>query len=162
MPEKKIYGRKRHVLVDTQGLLLAVRVHRANLPDRSAAPLLLGSLPRLFPRLSHLFADKGYTGDPLRDWITQHLGWTVEIVPKEHNESHQTWELRDGVPVLVRQPKGGFQVQRKRWVVERTLAWLTRFRRLSRDYEGLPASSEAFLQLGAIRLMLGRLSPFRY
>lgn len=59
MPGKKIYGRKRHVLVDTQGLLLAVRVHRASLPDRSAAPLLLGTLPRSFSRLAHLFADKG-------------------------------------------------------------------------------------------------------
>lgn len=86
----------------------------------------------------------------------------MEIVPSEHNESHQKWELRDGVLLDIRQPKGGFQVQRKRWIVERTLAWLTRFRRLSRDYEGLPASSEAFLQLGAIRLLLSRLSPFRY
>ena len=70
--------------------------------------------------------------------------------------------FRNGKARLVRQSKEGFQVQRKRWVVKRTLAWLTRFRRLSRDYEGLATSSEAFIQLGAIRLMLSRLSPFRY
>lgn len=120
MPEKTIDGRKRHVLVETQGWWLAVRVHRANLPDRSSAPLLLGTLPRLFPRRPHLFADTGSTGAALRAWITQHLGWTVDMVPSEHNESHQTGERRDGVPVRVRQPKGGFQVQRKRWVIERT------------------------------------------
>lgn len=155
MAEKKIYGRKRHVLVDTLGLLLAVKVHSAGIVDRSAARLLLEALPRSFPRLSHLFADLGYTG-PLLDWIAEHLHWTTEIVPPPKVV------LIDGKAVLVRQPKGGFQVQRKRWVVERTLAWLTRFRRLSRDYEGLTTSSEAFIQLGAIRLMLSRLSPFRY
>jgi transposase len=105
--------------------------------------------------VSALFADKGYTG-PLLDWIT-------EIVPFASDEAPQKkLEIIDGKAVLLRQPKGGFQVQRKRWVVERTLAWLTRFRRLSRDYEGLTSSSEAFIQLGSIRLMLSRLSPFRY
>jgi transposase len=161
MRGKKIYGRKRHILVDTQGLLLAVKVHSANIVDRRGAKLLLGCLPRPLPRLSHLFADKGYTG-PLLDWIAEHLHWTTEIVPHAHHESHQQWELVDGKPVLVRKPKGGFQVQRKRWVVERTFAWLTRFRRLARDYEGLTTSSEAFLQIASIRLMLSRLSPFRY
>lgn len=83
-------------------------------------------------------------------------------MPSASNESHQKWVLIDGEPVLIRQPKGGFQVQRQRWKVERTLAWLTRFRRLARDYEGLTPSSEAFIQLGSIRLMLSWLSPFRY
>jgi transposase len=161
MREKKIYGRKRHILVDTQGLLLAVKVHSANIVDRSGAKLLLSSLPRSLPRLAHLFADKGYTG-PLREWIAEHLQWTLEIVPHACNESHQQWELVNGEPVLVHKPKKGFHVQRKRWVVERTFAWLTRFRRLARDYEGLTTSSEAFLQIASIRLMLSRLSPFRY
>jgi transposase len=161
MRGKKIFGRKRHVLVDTQGLLLAVKVHSAGIGDRHGAKLLLGALPRPLPRVSHLFADKGYTG-PLLDWIEHHLGWTTEVVPSAHHESHQHWILRNGEPVLLPKPKGGFHVQRKRWVVERTFAWLTRFRRLSRDYEGLTTSSEAFLQVASIRLMLSRLSPFRY
>lgn len=161
MPGKKIYGRKRHILVDTQGLLLAVKVHSAQIVDRSGAKLLLSCLPQCLPRVSHLFADKGYTG-PLLEWISEQLHWTTEIVPSQYNESHQQWELVNGEPVLVRKPKGGFQVQRKRWVVERTFAWLTRFRRLARDYEGLTTSSEAFLQVASIRLLLSRLSPFRY
>lgn len=83
-------------------------------------------------------------------------------MPSANLQSHHKWALKDGEPVLVPQPKGGLQVQRKRWVVERTLAWLTRSRRLSRDYEGLITSSEAFIQLGSIRLMLSRRFPFRY
>lgn len=158
---KKIYGRKRHILVDTQGLLLAVKVHAANIVDRVGAKLLLSHLPRVFPRLCHLFADKGYTG-PLLDRITEQLHWTTEIVPHAHNDAQQQWQLIDGTPVLVRKPKGGLQVQRRRWVVERTFAWLTRFRRLARDYEGLTSSSEAFIQIASIRIMLSRLSPFRY
>jgi transposase len=113
MPEKKIYGRKRHVLVDTQGLLLAVKVHAANIVDRMGARLLLGELARPFPRLAHLFADKGYTG-PLQDWIREQLHWTTEIVPHAHLESHQHWVLLNGKPVLLPRPKGDFQVQRKR------------------------------------------------
>lgn len=161
MVEKKIYGRKRHVLVDTQGLLLAVKVHSAGIVDRKAARLLLENLPRPLPRISALFADQGYTG-PLLDWIAEHLHWTTEIVPALSEKPSQKIVLVEGKAVLVRPPKQGFRVQRKRWIVERTLAWLTRFRRLSRDYEGLTISSEAFIQLGSIRLMLSRLSPFRY
>jgi transposase len=165
MPGKKIYGRKRHVLVDTAGHLLAVKVHTAGVSDRESAPLLLSGQQERLPRLSHLFADKGYRG-PLLDWIKQQLGWTTEIVPGLTNvtASEGCWLWRKGRPVWkpIPKPKTGFVVQRKRWVVERTLAWLTRFRRLSRDYEGLTTSSEAFLQLGAIRLMLSRLAPFRY
>jgi transposase len=107
---KKIDGRKRHVLVDTLGLLLAVKVHSAGIVDRCGAKLLLGSLPRcLLPRVAHLFADKGSTG-PLLDWIKEHWQWTTEMVPSASNESHQTWVLIDGELVLIRQPKGGFQV----------------------------------------------------
>jgi transposase len=165
MRGKKIYGRKRHVLVDTQGLLLAVKVHTAGLADSPRAPLLLQGQHIHFPRLSHLFADKGYRG-ALLDWIEQELGWTTEIVPKLTNEtqSEGKWVWLKARPVWkpAPKPKTGFQVQRKRWVVERTLAWLTRFRRLSRDYEGLPTSSEALIQIASIRLMLSRLAPFRY
>lgn len=157
MLEKKIWGRKRHILVDTQGFILAIKVLAANIADRAGAHLLLDGLASTFPRLSHLFADHGYDGEPFEQWLSQHLGWEIEIVPPP---SH--WELINGQPVEMRKPKGGFQVQRKRWIVERTFGWLIRFRRLARDYEGLPSSSEAFIQVAAIRLFLTRLAPSRY
>ncbi len=159
-PGKKIFGRKRHLLVDTQGLILAVLVHAANISDRDGARLLLRTLVGRFPRLIHLFADHGYTG-PLKQWIKDLLGWDTEILPKEGNESHQRWVLVDGKPVLQVVPKGGFHVQRHRWKVERTFGWLIRYRRLARDYEGLPSSSQALIQIAAIRLCLHRLAPFR-
>jgi transposase len=151
--------------VDTQGLLLTVKVHAASVADAKGAPLLLQGLHLRFPRLAHLFADKGYRGSVL-DWIKQELGWSSEIVPGLTNttQTQGQWVWINARPVWkpAPKPKTGFQVQRKRWVVERTLAWLTRFRRLSRDYEGLTTSSEAFIQLAAARLMLSRLAPFRY
>ena len=82
-------------------------------------------------------------------------------MPKPGNDSHEEWTLEDGVPVCHRHPKGGFQVQRHRWKVERTFGWLIRYRRLARDYEGLPSSSEALIQIASIRLFLTRLTPFR-
>ncbi len=159
-PGKKIWGRKRHLLVDTQGFLLAVKVHVANIVDRVGARLLMHALVGCFLRVSHLFADRAYTG-PLLDWIKAELGWDTEIVPKPENDSHQDWVLVDGVPVQRSKPKGGFQVQRQRWKVERTFGWLIRYRRLARDYESLPSSSEAFIQITSIRLLLTRLTPFR-
>lgn len=159
MRGKKIWGRKRHLLVDTQGFLLAVKVHAANMVDRVGAPLLLDPLRHRFPRLRHLFADKAYTG-PLLDWIKDELGWETEIVPKKENDSHQHWVLLDGKPILLPAPKRGFQVFRQRWKVERTFGWLIRYRRLARDYEGLPSSSQAFIQIASLRLLLIRLAPF--
>ena len=160
MAEKKIWGRKRHLLVDTQGFPLKVKVHTASLVDRKGAPFLLDGLHKQFPRISHLFADGGYTGS-LIAWIKDHLHWETEIVPKASNNSQNDWELVDGKPVKIPKPKGGFQVQRHRWKIERTFGWLIRFRRLARDYEGLPSSSEAFIHVAAIRLFLTRLTPFR-
>ena len=161
MPGKKILGRKRHLLVDTQGFVLAVAVHSAALADRDGAKLLLRECAHAFPRLVHVFADHGYAG-PLIQWIKEHLGWETEIVPKPTNESRHDWVLINGQPVRQSKPKGGFQVQRRRWVVERTFAWLSRFRRLARDYEGLPTSSEAFIHVATIRSFLKRLAPFPY
>jgi transposase len=83
---------------------------------------------------------------------------TPKYAPKPGNESHQKWVLVDGQPVLQLLPKGGFQVQRHRWKVERTFGWLIRYRRLARDYEGLPSSSAALIQIAAIRLCLTRLT----
>jgi hypothetical protein len=100
-------------------LILAVLVHAANLSNRDGARLLLPKQVGRFPRLCHLFADHGYTG-PLIEWIKALLGWEIEILPKSGNESHQTWVLIDEKPVLQLLPKGGFQVQRHRWKVERT------------------------------------------
>jgi transposase len=156
---KKIFGRKRHLLVDTQGFLLAVKVHAANIVDRIGARLLLQTLTGRFARMAHLFADRAYTG-PLLDWIKAELGWESEIVPRPHYDGREHWELVDDVPVCKALPKGGFQVQRQRWKVERTFGWLIRYRRLARDYEGLPESSEAFIQIASIRLFLNRLTPF--
>ena len=141
--------------MDTLGLPLAVKVHSAGLVDRRGAPLLLQDLAGRFPRLSHLFADGGYSGS-LIEWIKEQLGWTTEIVPKP-----DPWVLVNGEPVRVCGPKGGFQVQRHRWKVERTFGWLIRSRRLARDYESLPSSSEALIHIASIRLFLARLTPFR-
>lgn len=161
---KKIWGRKRVLLVDTQGFLLAVLVLAANVGEREAAVLLLQDLIGCFPRIRHLFADQGYTG-PLLDWIKAHLGWETEILIRSKNKPPVNWEweavLIDGqvVPRPRRQGRG-FELQPQRWKIERTFGWLIRFRRLARDYESLTESSEAFIQIAAIRLLLKRLTPF--
>lgn len=117
--------------------------------------MLLQDLTGRFPRLRHLFADSAYTG-PLVAWVKELLGWDVEIVPKP-----ECWALKGGELVRLPGPKGGFQVQHHRWKIERTLGWLIRYRRLARDYEGSPSSSEALIQIASIRLFLTRLTPFR-
>lgn len=145
-------GRKRHILVDTTGLLLTVRVHPADVQDRDGARLLLAALEAQFPRLAMLWADAGYQG-PCATWITTTLGWTVEIVRKPRK---WVWWPADSEPP----PRPtGFQVLPRRWVVERTFAWLGRHRRLSKDYEALPTTEEAWIYLAMIRLMLVRLAP---
>ncbi len=132
-------GRKRHSVVDTLGLVLAVAVHAASLQDRDGAKLVLAKLVDHYPRLERLWADGGYAGQ-LVDWVRAMLGWTLTIVKR-------TDDLR------------GFQVLPKRWIVERTFAWLGRSRRLSKDYEGLPETSEAWIRIAMIHLMLKRLAP---
>ncbi len=158
---KRIWGRKRHLLVDTLGFVLAVIVHQAGLADRWGALLLLEGLRNRLPRVHHLFADHGYP-PALHPWIAEHLGWTTEIVSGPIRRVPQLWVLIDGQPVRLPTPKPPPRRQPvpKRWVVERTFAWLTRFRRLARDYEGLPSSCEAFIQVAATRLCLKRLAPF--
>ena len=132
-------GRKRHIVVDTIGLLLAVVVHPANIQDRDGAKLVLRTLLGRFPRLTLIWADAGYAGH-LADWVQALAGWMLEIV-KRPRDSHQ------------------FVVLPRRWVVERTLAWLSRCRRLSKDYEALPETSEAWIRIAMIHLMLRRLNP---
>jgi putative transposase len=137
---KQVSGRKRHLLVDTLGLLLVVVVHAASLQDRDGAKRLLAVLQHSFSRLRLIWADSIYTGG-LDDWLSQ-------LRPRR--------KLR--LELVKRQPdQKGFVVLPRRWVVERTLAWLGRHRRLSQDYETLPASSEAMIYLAMIRLMLRRL-----
>lgn len=132
-------GRKRHIVVDTLGLLLAVVVHAANIQDRDGAKLVLGKLLGRFPRLKLIWADAAYAGQ-LVDWARIVGGWLLEVVKRAKN-SHS------------------FEVLPRRWVVERTLAWLGRCRRLSKDYEELPQTSEAWVHIAMIHLMLRRLRP---
>jgi putative transposase len=135
---KRVNGRKRHLLVDTQGLLLTVVVHPASLQDNVAAPRVFEKVAGKLQRLKLIWADGIYTGS-LVDWVKDTLGWTLSIVKR---------------------PKGahGFQVLPRRWVVERTFAWLGRYRRLSKDYEALPETSEAMIYAAMSHLMLRRLA----
>lgn len=135
---KKIKGRKRHLLVDTLGLVLLVVVHAASVQDRDGAKLLLAKARGLFPRLQRIWADGGYAGK-LIGWVQTTCGWVLEIIKR--NE-------------VVK----GFQLLPRRWVVERTFGWLGRYRRLSKDYERLPESSEAMVYWAMTRLMARRLT----
>jgi len=136
---KKIKGRKRHIVTDTQGSLLAGQVHAANIQDRDGAVPLLKHIGLLFPNLRHIFADRGYRGKKLAAAIAELGKWTIEIITHSANP-------------------GTFKVQPIRWIVERTLAWLNRCRRLSKDFEKTIASAEAWLLLASIRVLSRRLA----
>lgn len=136
---KKVKGKKRHILVDTAGLLLHAVVHPADIQDRDGGVLVLASMFGLFPFLSRVFADGGYQGPKFRTEVAQILPQlTVEIVKRSDHAQ-------------------GFNVLPKRWVVERTLAWLNRCRRLAKDFENLTRNAVAFILLASIRLMLRKL-----
>jgi putative transposase len=142
---KKITGRKRHIAVDTLGLLLTVVVTGAGVDDARAAPAVLGQLDRTnYPRLAKIWGDNKYHNHDLELWIKNHPDstWQLEIVSRP-----------PGVTGWVRLPR--------RWVVERTFAWLGRYRRHSRDYERLTESSEAMIRVSAIHMMLRRLKPVK-
>jgi transposase len=136
---KRIKGRKRHIVTDTEGFLLAVRVHEANIQDPHGAVPLLGALRQSFPELRHLFADRVYRGPQLQAAIADCGPWTIQIV-----------ERPPGVK--------GFQLLPRRWVVERTFAWLGRSRRLAKDFEATIASATAWLLLANLRLLTRRLA----
>ena len=168
---KKVKGRKRHLLVDTQGLVLKACLHSAQIQDREGIKLLLDSAARdrLPERLSHLWLDAGYTGeDKGAGWVQKVLGWTAEIVrhpPKmAPEEVMRVWVRewnKEGVPIDPKKllaEKGPRPFLPKRWIVERTLAWLGQNRRMSKDYERLPESGEAFIYVAMSRLMLRRLA----
>ncbi len=148
-------------MVDTLGLLLAVIVLAADVGDRESAKCLLEPCTRRdFPRLQLMWADQGYRGDAFATWLREHLGCQVEILKQPWIERPGKWVWKHGhmTRPLDRQKSSGFQVTPKRWIVERSLAWITRWRRLARDHEGLPASSEAFIKLSAIQRMLSLLT----
>jgi putative transposase len=140
---KKINGRKRHIVVDSLGLLLAVVVLPANLQDGEAARVVLQQVTaRQFPGLKIMWADSAYERYGLPEWVEAHRRYTLEIVSR---------------------PDGsvGFVLLARRWVVERTFGWLGRYRRLSKDYERRTDSSEAVVKIASIHLMLRRLAPDR-
>ncbi len=139
-------GRKRHILVDTTGLLLQVVVHPADVQDRDGAKLVLAGLDVRFPRLAKLWVDAAYQG-PCATWIAETLGWAVEVVRKPPK---RIWWPEDQEPPAM---PTGFQVLPRRWVVERTFAWIGRNRRLSKDYEVLPETEEAWISMAMTHLM---------
>ena len=140
--------------MDTQGLLLKVVIHTADIQDRDGARLVLSQLPQQFPRLRHLWADAGYRGK-LVTWVRDTLGWTMEIVKHWWTGVAKVW-VKDGQDPPERPV--GFVPLPRRWVVERTFAWLTTNRRLVVEYDELPTSSEARVSLAMIRLMTKRLA----
>ena len=136
---KKIKGRKRHIVTDTLGLLVGFVVHAASIQDRDGAPMVLKTIRRAFPWLRHLFADGGYAGPKLKEWLTKIGTWSLEIVKRSDTAK-------------------GFQLLPRRWVVERTFAWLGRCRRLAKDWEKTIASAEAWVLVAHIRLVTRRLA----
>ena len=143
---KRLSGRKRHILVDTGGLLLAARVHGADLADRDGGRQLLGEEFGL-PKLELVWADGAYSRG-FREWLKEARGWRVEV---PHHRDRQLWRYG-----LKEKPRG-FLVLPRRWVVERTFAWLGLSRRFSKDYERLPETAEAMIYGAMSRLMLRRL-----
>lgn len=135
---KLVKGRKRHIITDTLGLLLAVLVHPAHESDGQKAPHVLKRLVGKVPLLEVVFADQGYTGTPA-GLVERCFGWLWQVVHRKEGQR-------------------GFVVLTKRWIVERTFAWLGGYRRLSKDYEYLPEVSEAMVQLSAIRIMIRRVA----
>jgi putative transposase len=148
---KKISGRKRHLLVDSTGLVSAVVVHEGKIADRDGARLLLGKAVEKLPRMQKVWADRGYNGK-IGEWMKERLGWTLEIVKPP---SRWVWVAPGEEPPPY--PRG-FIVLPRRWVIERTFAWITRNRRMSRDYEFLAETTEALIYVAMIRLMVRRLA----
>jgi putative transposase len=134
-----VKGRKRHLLVDTLGLIWGLVVHAADVQDRDGAKLVLEAVRGRLPRLKLIWADGGYTGQ-LIDWVKQTCGWLLEIVKRSDDAK-------------------GFEVLPKRWIVERTLGWFGWYRRLSKDYEELTVNSEAMILICMIHRMVRHLKP---
>jgi putative transposase len=137
----QIKGRKRHIVTDTLGFLVFVLIHAADIQDRDGAPDVLKAIRRRFPWLRHIFADGGYAGAKLRQAMRGHGDWTIEIVKRSDQAK-------------------GFVVLPKRWVVERTFAWLGRCRRLAKDWEKSLESATAWAQIASIRMLTRRIARY--
>ncbi len=138
---KKIKGRKRHIVVDTLGLMVGLVVHSADIQDRDGAATALKTILRRWPWLRHIFADGGYAGPKLRAALRKVGKFTLQIVKRTDKAK-------------------GFEVLPCRWVVERTFAWLGRCRRLAKDWEKSIASAEAWMLVAHIRLLTRRLARY--
>ena len=137
MVEKKVQGRKHHIVVDTIGCVLVALVHAANIHDSKGAQSVLERVFEAVPTLRRIWADQGYKG-PLVEWVKKTFSCELEVVSRKGKK---------------------FKVLPRRWVVERTFAWLSRYRRLVREYEKKPASSVAMIYVASIRIMLKKLFP---
>ncbi len=140
---KKIKGRKRHIVTDTCGFLVFILVHAADIQDRDGAVDVLKAIRYRFPWLRHVFADGGYAGDKLRRALKGHGSWTLEIIKRSDTAK-------------------GFELLPRRWVVERTFAWLGRCRRLAKDWERSIASSTAWALIASIRMLTRRTARYCY
>lgn len=140
---KKIKGRKRHILTDTCGFLIFILVHAADIQDRDGAVDVLKAIRQHFPWLRHIFADGGYAGDKLGDALARMGQWTIEIIKRSDTAQ-------------------GFHVLPRRWVVERTFAWLGRCRRLAKDWEKSIESSTAWALIASIRMLTRRTARYCY
>ena len=136
---KKLKGRKRHIVTDTTGLLVGAEIHAADVQDRDGAALVIEAIHDLFPWLRHLFADGAYAGEKLRHAVAKLGQWTIEIIRRSDQVA-------------------GFEVLPRRWVVERTLAWLNRNRRLAKDFEATLASAKAWLLIASVQLLIRRVA----
>ena len=137
--EKMIKGRKRHLVTDTVGLLIGAIVHAADVQDRDGAPLLLAAIRHAYPWLRHVFADAAYAGEKLRQALARLGKWTIEIIKRSDTAK-------------------GFQLLPRRWVVERTIAWLNRNRRLAKDFEASIESATSWLYIASVKLLGRRLA----
>lgn len=140
---KKVKGRKRHILTDTCGFLIFILVHAADIQDRDGAVDVLAGIRHRFPWLRHVFADGGYAGQKLRDALAAMGKWTVEVIRRSDTAK-------------------GFHVLPRRWVVERTFAWLGRCRRLAKDWEKSIESSTAWALIASIRMLTRRTARYCY
>jgi putative transposase len=163
---KKVRGRKRHLLVDTEGLVLKAKVHSAKVPDQDGLKLLLESAQTEALKLKHLWLDAGYEGRGKR-WAEEVLGLSIEIVRRPQKpipeKVARIWAAewaKEGVKPDWEKllPHRRFQVLPRRWVVERTFSWLSQNRKTSKDYERLCSTGEAFIYVAMSRLMVRRLA----
>jgi putative transposase len=136
---KRVKGRKRHIVVDTLGNLLDVQVHAGNIQDNHGAVPLINAVGTDIPNLRHLFADRVYRGPKLLGAVAETGPWTIEIITRS-------------------QSVGTFRAEPKRWVVERTFAWIIRNRRLAADYERLTSTAEAWVWIAAIKRTIRKLN----